>query len=617
MSSEANGEISNEFFKKLNQQIVQKDNLIKLLQLQIKNLKSQIDSSEEPEDNGSQELKKELEEKTTEVNKLTKEIEEQKEQFQELDRQKEQQIEALNKMLEEHKSAAETQALSSADDSQVAHLEELVDKLRAELQAERESVQKLDEQVGALSQSDQKLQQLLDDYEQQSQELQEAKQQLDAFKSELEAASETSGDDNKIEELNAQLEEQSKQLQQANEMIAQLNQQLESQTSDDSVESELAQKLSEAEQENEKLAAELKRLGDESENQDTESLNLEIVKLNDEIKIKDEEISRLRVSLEASRDDSMSDPALREELEQLTRQTADQLLSIQKFESILEQAREEIHEKESKIIELENQLKNSGGDAIPVDGESDIITGFIDFFDGLDSILSKNPMPELQSLHKRLLDRLIIPNKISYMPSLSEQYDPQKHIATDYFRSDQFPEKHVVFEVEKGYVKGDQVVKKSKVWVVQNLFTCQSCNTEQSNADSRFCHLCGKRIIAPNGLPVDGLPEFEPNATTYERFADRELEKGNVQKAREYLEAGLEVDPNTVSLLVKHADVLVADSKFEEAMKLLSRASSLKQDEKIDNKMKSLEVKLNILRQAENLQLDPEEFEKLMTLIQK
>ena len=33
---EANGEISNEFFKKLNQQIVQKDNLIKLLQLQIR-----------------------------------------------------------------------------------------------------------------------------------------------------------------------------------------------------------------------------------------------------------------------------------------------------------------------------------------------------------------------------------------------------------------------------------------------------------------------------------------------------------------------------------------------------------------------------------------------------
>ena len=32
MNSEANGEISNEYYKKLNQQIVQKDNLIKLLQ---------------------------------------------------------------------------------------------------------------------------------------------------------------------------------------------------------------------------------------------------------------------------------------------------------------------------------------------------------------------------------------------------------------------------------------------------------------------------------------------------------------------------------------------------------------------------------------------------------
>jgi FtsZ-binding cell division protein ZapB len=40
MSPDGNGEISNEFFKKLNQQIVQKDNLIKLLQLQIRNLKN-------------------------------------------------------------------------------------------------------------------------------------------------------------------------------------------------------------------------------------------------------------------------------------------------------------------------------------------------------------------------------------------------------------------------------------------------------------------------------------------------------------------------------------------------------------------------------------------------
>ena len=36
MNPGGNGEISNEFFKKLNQQIVQKDNLIKLLQLQKK-----------------------------------------------------------------------------------------------------------------------------------------------------------------------------------------------------------------------------------------------------------------------------------------------------------------------------------------------------------------------------------------------------------------------------------------------------------------------------------------------------------------------------------------------------------------------------------------------------
>ena len=122
------------------------------------------------------------------------------------------------------------------------------------------------------------------------------------------------------------------------------------------------------------------------------------------------------------------------------------------------------------------------------------------------------------------------------MPVISEEFDVDKHIATDYFRSDKFPERCIVFEVEKGYNKGDIPVKKAKVWVVQNLYDCQECHALQSNSDSKFCHMCGAKMVAPNGLPVDSLPEFDPTPTTYLRFAEAMKNKKNLVQAKTYLE---------------------------------------------------------------------------------
>ncbi|EKD81923.1 MAG: hypothetical protein ACD_39C01566G0001 [uncultured bacterium] len=316
----------------------------------------------------------------------------------------------------------------------------------------------------------------------------------------------------------------------------------------------------------------------------------------------------------------MNDPASREEVEQLTQQVADQMLAIQNFEGILSKTREQL---EAKTLEVENLKTRSGGNeesvarTISVDGDSDIVSSFIDFFDGLDSVIAKNPVPELQVLHQKLLDRLIIPNKISYMPVIAEEYDAQKHFATDYFRSNRFPERCIVFEVEKGYLKGDAVIKKSKVWVVQNLFDCSACNATQSNPDSRFCHLCGSKIVAPNGLPVDSLPEFEPTPITYQRFADSMIRHGDTSRAREYLMAGLDLDGNFAPIMTRLADILAHESKFEDALELLKKANMIKPDAKTQEMIRAIEVKLNIFKQAQSLKLAPEEFEKLLNLIQK
>lgn len=718
MNPDGNGEISNEFFKKLNQQIVQKDNLIKLLQLQIRNLKNQIEAGGAGSED-SAELKKALEEKSLEIERVQAEFNEQKSQFDNFTKEKEEQIQALNRMLEEQQASG---GVDTIEDPRVPELEAQVAALSQELEAlktlpaENSSdvmaelafkdaqIEKLQQELEAA----QSAQTALIEAPVESQELQSVRIEAEAAKAELQqaevamaqlvaqmqekdaelaelklSAQETSGGDDasgsrimeleqdietlrnllaekdealaagatgettvdpqlveKLAEAQAEaemlksrlaelqnsapvlppgVEEELSKLREENAQIEEFKQKIEKLQADSEQLAEMAMKLTAAESEREQLATQLEKIQEQGESEEEQSLKLELAKLKEELAAKDTEISRLRVSIEASSDDSMSDPALREEVEQLTRQVADQLLAIQSFEGMLNKAKEQIDAKDHEIGQLKVRLQKTDEPQpiIPVEGDSEIISSFIDFFDGLDSLLVRNPLPELQTLHQKLLDRLIIPNQINYVPVISEEFDPDKHIATDYFRSEKFPERCVVFEVEKGYAKADNIIKKSKVWVVQNLFSCPECKTMQSNADSRFCHMCGAKMLAPNGLPVDSLPEFAPTPATYQRFAERMMQKGETEKAKEYLQAGLDLDANFVPLLSKLGDILASESKYEEALELLKKAQNLKQDAKIQDKISAIEVKLNIFKQAQSLKLDPEEFSKLVNLIQK
>ncbi|HOY68640.1 MAG TPA: tetratricopeptide repeat protein [Candidatus Ozemobacteraceae bacterium] len=704
---EEKGEISNEFFKKLNQQIVQKDNLIKLLQLQIKTLKSQAD--ETGAGPRKADLEKALEAKEAEVKKLESGLAEQKAELDARLREKEEQIQSLQQMLEQHQQNSQEALAAPAPDPRVPELEsrivelqnqleiekqaraaaeagagaagqaveEEANKLRADLEiaqaaaieAEtlRSSVKRLegdlqlrdselarrDSQLVELKETLQKasdapastdqtrlaeleqdvatLRSLLAEKDEQiaaaatggaeTTELKTLRTELATLQKQLQELLPRAGRADELEKLNAELATQVSELPGLRQKVAHLERESTGLT-------EMSLKLTALESERQAIQEELSALKARpmTSAEDLDKLR----KLNDELgrrlTQRDEEktklqneVAELRVALDTRRDQSIQDPKVQAELEQLTNQVADQLVAIQKLEALLNQQKRELTAKDEEVAVLRQKaaLADDQAPIIPADADNEIISGFIDFFDGLDAFLVKNQIPELQTLHRKLLERLILPNKIQYMPVISEEFDEQKHIATDFFRSDKFPEKCIVFEVEKGYRKGEAVIKKSKVWVVQNLYNCAGCNTLQSNPDSRFCHLCGKKITAPNDLPVDSLPVFEPTATTYLRFAERMIDSEQYDKAREYLRSGLALDPESVPLLVRLGDVYAQASEFAESLRLLRQAQALKPDPRVDERIKQLEVKNTIFQQARSLNLAPEEFSKLVNLIQK
>ncbi len=678
--AEEKGEISNEFFKRLNQQIVQKDNLIKLLQLQIKNLKAQAEEGGSGDGAKKGELQKALDEKEEEIARLQGELDSQKARLADLEREKDEQIQALNQMIEQGKGAL------PGEDSKIHELEATIVRLEQEVEAEkaarldaqkaladqektREAAaaerEKLAAEIKRLSGELAKREEAAAGLEQQIADLrarlEQADQELQAKTTQLsEALAARGGGDtaelaNRVAELEQDnqtlknlLAEKDEQLANAGgggagdaglaaelevakkrgervEELEKLVAALEAETalvpelkakvahleSESTAMAEAAMKMTALEAEREQLVTQL-RERDERLN----SLAAQVAELNSRLAQKETELADLRVAVESR--GAADDPDTRSEIEQLTTQVADQLLAIQRFEELVRKNQEQLAAKDEEIAILRNKVAAAGDGERPISiqSEGEVISSFIDFFDGLDTFLAKNPIPELQTLHRKLLDRLIIPNQISYMPVVSETYDETRHIATDYFRSNKFPEKCIVFEVEKGYRKGNMIIKKSKVWVVQNLFHCKACQALQSNPDSRFCHMCGAKMVAPNGLPVESLPWFEPTPITYLRFAERMLEQNRLDEAKAYLTDGLALDPEFVPLLIKMAEVHAVHFEYPQAIELLHKAVSLKPDPRISEQIKALEVKNTIYQQARALNLPPEEFEKLVNLIQ-
>ena len=703
---EANGEISNEFFRKLNQQIVQKDNLIKLLQLQIRNLKSQIENGDADAEK-NEDLQKTLDQKNAELEGLRGELEEQKKLCDSIKNEKDEQIRSMKEMLEQSQGMT---VAEYTEDPKVSELEEKLRKIQSDYVISKQELDTLKIKSTEIEESNNQLKSEIELYKDErdkanqraveldaqlvdkeaelatrvkelndkteelrvkTEELESVPGQLssmndEAVKKAVEEATnqsnamlsqvslEAEAYKNQVTDLNRQVAElqnelagrerneisSNEELQRANEALSnakneiarlvaenekieELTQQVNTMSGKEEEYTELAMKLTAAENDIEKLTEDLEKARSEVISQTKkEEYQLQVSQLQQCVVDKEDEIQVLRKALEAKLEEGGPvNPSDHSEIEALTQQVADQLVTIEAFEKQLKDTRHQLNEREIELNSIKNkmtELETVNPDApVNVDDNNDIIAGFIDFFDGLDSALSKKSDPELQSLHKKLMERLIIPNQISYMPVISEEYDSSRHVATDYFRSTSFPEKCIVFEVEKGYRRSDKIIKKSKVWVVQNLFKCSSCGAEQTNSESRFCHLCGAKILAPNGLPIDSLPVFEPTATTYNRFSERMLEKGKLTQAKEYIAAGLQIDPNYVPLVLSMADVLITESKFQEAVDYLNHAYELKPDERTKAKIDQIKTKLNIVSQAKNLELSHEDIDKLLHIIQK
>ena len=693
---------SSEFFKKLNQQIVQKDNLIKLLQLQIKNLKTQIEESagEGPK---KAEMAKLLESKETEIKNLEASLQTQKAELAGALAEKDEQIRALNQAVEQAQQKNQQAGPSEADEARLSELQSTVARLEAELKEEQEKRAEIEGRISGESEgSRQEIAKLQEELKHIGEEKDKVLANLIARESELAEAHGklaqvdvgiSSDLERRVVVLETDKDALKRKLEEKEQEISSLRAQLSSQGGPDAslaadlataqadlavARSELstrkgelealqkeltearnlassgqthlaaiqaqAQRIQELEAKLARAEAEAASLSEagikltlaESERAkwagERESLQNSMREMGREIESLKQLLNEREGALNAQQSRMIelekrylqvssageNDPQVRQEIDQLTNQVADQLLAIQKFEQILRNTQEELDRRDEEIAQLKDKITETGaGKAISLANDSDVLVHFLDFFDGLDSYLLTNPIPELQALHRQLLDRLILPNQIEYMPVIAETFSPGRHVATDYFRSSRFGEKTIVFEVEKGYRRGDSVVKKAKVWVVQNLFACPSCDAMQTTPESRFCNLCGAKIAAPNGLPVDTLPEFEPTPTTYLRFADRMIELDRGDEAKKYLLDGLALDPEFIPSLTRLAEVHAMNSEFGEAIEVLQKVVAKRPDPKLIERIKALEVKNTIYKQAQHLNLPPGEFEKLVRLIKE
>ena len=180
---EANGEISNEFFRKLNQQIVQKDNLIKLLQLQIRNLKSQIENGEADAEKND-DLQKMLDQKNSELEGLRGELEEQKKLCDSIKNEKDEQIRSMKEMLEQNQGMT---VAEYTEDPKVSELEEKLRKIQSDYAASKQELEAIKLKSTEVEESNNQLKTEIDLYKGECEKANQRAVELDAQLADKEA----------------------------------------------------------------------------------------------------------------------------------------------------------------------------------------------------------------------------------------------------------------------------------------------------------------------------------------------------------------------------------------------------------------------------------------------
>lgn len=620
--NDINQNLNTEFYKKLNQQIVQKDKLIKMLQKHIEKLKDGVSIDSDNADTNEQEQQ---------INDLRRENEDLKARLESFE------IKAQDyEELKAEYSSLKEKVNTISDEEDIRKIEFLTSQLTekdSEINAFIEKVEKLESRINELKNELMEAQNRINVSEtlkSQNEELQsdvrELQNRIQLMETEL------GSNDRKIKELTEALDKSRElsekegqgEIAEYQSRISMLESEMEAFISENNVERENSRKyvdtlqnqLNEVVKERSLLEQRFNSMKEELEEK---SLLLEEqngqasegnVELASKVKKLESELSSERLIIAQLQQDKEAMSLQIDKLKLVKSEprisalnSSDKDEAIEQMKSRIGQlnnelsaslAREKKLEAEVKI--LEDRVKKPAildGEQLSVEGWDYNAHGIIGYIDAQEKEWGDRDREIAWSLLKEF--------GIKVIETVGSKYDPVLHQIVGTVKNDSFPEETVISESQSGFIANDDVLRKASVIIVKNTLECTACSKILKTED-RFCSGCGARVdILFNSAGEE--EELEKAAMIFCRIAENHFHAEDFTGALARLEESLKIDPNNEESLKLKGEVYSKLGNFENAIECFERAFEINPDFRNENKLKGLRAKLAILNSIKDIEL--------------
>lgn len=377
---------------------------------------------------------------------------------------------------------------------------------------------------------------------------------------------------------------------------------------DDDKVRELSAKITELERANERLNADLAASQEEIDKRerslaelkdrsgsvvDVSAHNREVERLRMQLADKNREIDRLKEDVDRTTAEDRwpagADPILKEDLTRAERELAG--------------AQSELARLKDQVEALQNRPEPAVQLSAPPSGDQmhlmQMVIGLLQKANELEPHMPNTADTIVRGFRAQLTE-IAKAAGIQRTRTVGASFDPKLHQAVETVYSSEHPHSTVLQELSPGFSAQGMVVRLSDVVVSLNPYYCASCD-KVAVEGSRFCHVCGSRVLGREKEGVRILDERATCLSQIELASSHEI-AGNLGLATVHYSKALNIDAKNARALSGMARVAEQEGRYEESLKYLDDVLPLDPESPdLHRARERIMVKLDILSKLRSL----------------
>lgn len=203
---------------------------------------------------------------------------------------------------------------------------------------------------------------------------------------------------------------------------------------------------------------------------------------------------------------------------------------------------------------------------------------------------------------------LMTRNGISKVKTIGYPWDENLHDIVDFVRAPYYGENIIAEEKLEGFVLNGEVLRKAEVTVVRNCLVCPACSTT-GREGSNFCDRCGSKLTFPSieegGAAPEEIREIGKIAEIYTNIGISYEERGQYDKAASQFQEALKLAPNNPDILGRVASSYELMGRYKDAIDIYEKFRRLKpESKKIATVIENLKVKVSLIEQLKTIRYE-------------